>query len=88
VTITTTTANTSFCAAAAAILGGTNRRMIPDALLQGFNHKSSSLSGEPSHIGSVVHRSSSQHEAGLIPQLFDLYRMFHREGSRRREPHT
>jgi hypothetical protein len=50
------------------------RRMIPDALLQGFNHKSSFLSGEPFHIGSVVHRSSFQHEAGLISQLFDLYR--------------
>jgi hypothetical protein len=32
------------------------------------------LCGEPFHIKSVVHRSSSQHEAALIPQLFDLYR--------------
>jgi hypothetical protein len=50
------------------------QRMIPDASLQGFSRKSSFLCGEPFHIKSVVHRSSSQHEAGLIPQLFDLYR--------------
>lgn len=50
------------------------QRMIPAASLQGFSRKSSFLSGEPFHIKSVVHRSSSQHEAGLIPQLFDLYR--------------
>jgi hypothetical protein len=50
------------------------QRMIPDASLQGFSRKSSFLCGEPFHITSVVHRSSSQHYAGLIPQLLDLYR--------------
>jgi hypothetical protein len=50
------------------------QRMIPDSSLQGFSRKSSFLCGEPFHIKSVVHRSSSHHEAGLIPQLLDLYR--------------
>jgi len=50
------------------------QRMIPDELLQGFSHKSSFLSGEPFHVGLVVHRSSFQSEPGLIPQLLDLYR--------------
>jgi hypothetical protein len=50
------------------------QRMIPNALLQGFNQKSSFLNGEPFHIGLVVHRSSFQREPGLIPKLLDLYR--------------
>jgi len=32
------------------------------------------LCGEPFHIARVVHRSSSQYEPGLIPQLLELYR--------------
>jgi hypothetical protein len=50
------------------------RRMIPDRSLQGFSRKSSFLCGEPFHIGLIVHRSSSQYEPALIPQLLDLYR--------------
>ena len=50
------------------------KRMIPDASLEGFSRKSSFLSGEPFHIGRVVHRASSQYEPDLIPQLLDLYR--------------
>ena len=47
------------------------QRMIPAVSLQGISRKSSFLCGEPFHLKSVVHRSSSQYEAG---QLFDLYR--------------
>jgi hypothetical protein len=50
------------------------QRMIPNSSLEGFSRKSSFLSGEPFHIGLVVHRSSVQYEPGLIPRLLDLYR--------------
>jgi hypothetical protein len=50
------------------------QRMIPNASLQGFSRKSSFLSGEPFHIGLVVHRSTFQYKPGLIPELLDLYR--------------
>jgi hypothetical protein len=50
------------------------QRMIPNSSLEGFSRKSSFLSGEPFHIGLVVHRSSVQYEPGLILRLLDLYR--------------
>ena len=55
-------------------IGAYAKIMIPDASLRGCSRKSSFWCGEPFHIKSVVHRLSSQHEVGLIPQLFDLYR--------------
>jgi hypothetical protein len=49
-------------------------RMIPNASLQGFYRQSSFLCGEPFRVSRVVHRSASQYQPGLIPQLLDLYR--------------